>query len=190
MKMILDYLEAIEPMEERLRHHFQDILQFKTLKIGQFLLRAGHVCRHIYFIEKGLLHCFYARDLDQVSAWFMKEGDIAISLQSFFQQKTSYESIQALEDTELSYITYGELQFIYRIYPEFNFTARLITERYYVEWETRLMGMRKKKAKERYDFMVTHYPELLKRVPAKFMASLIGMTEVTLSNIKNPKKSS
>jgi len=61
----------------------------------------------------------------------MKEGDVIVSVESFFSQKQSYESIQALEDCILYYITYDELQFVYNHFPEFNFIGRVLVEKYY-----------------------------------------------------------
>ena len=58
----------------------------------------------------------------------MKECDVIISVESFFIQQSSKESIQALEDCILYYITYDELQHIYKTFPEFNFIGRVLTE--------------------------------------------------------------
>jgi len=114
----------------------------------------------------------------------MKEADVIISVESFFQQKESYESIQALDDCILYYITYDELQFIYRNFPEFNIVGRVITERYYTLSEQRLHAMRMQKANDRYAYLMQHHADLILRVPSKYLASYLGITEVTLSNIK------
>ena len=114
----------------------------------------------------------------------MKEGDVIISVESFFTQKPSYEAIQAIEDCELYFIEYDELQFIYRHFPEFNFIGRVLTEKYYTLSEQRLYSMRMQRASERYQYLLDHFPELVKRVASKYLASYLGVTEVTLSKIK------
>lgn len=119
-----------------------------------------------------------------VSSWFMKEGDVIISVESFFQQTASYESIQALEDCTLHYITYDELQFTFRNFPEFNFIGRVLIERYYTLSEQRLYSMRLQRSYDRYLYLMEHHSDLILRVPSKFLASYLGITEVTLSNIK------
>jgi CRP-like cAMP-binding protein len=124
------------------------------------------------------------RDGHDISSWFMKEGDVIISVDSFFQQKESYESIQALEDTTIHYISYAELQDIYRRFSEFNFIGRVLTERYYMQSEQRLFSIRMMRSQERYDYLMEHHPELVLRVPARHLASYLGLTEVTLSKIK------
>ena len=104
MKELMLYLESIYPMTDGLKEHLASILKVKELSKKTYLLRAGHVCRNIYFINTGLLRCFYIKDDHEVCSWFMKEGNVIISIESFYQQKQSYESIQALEDCILFYI--------------------------------------------------------------------------------------
>ena len=42
-------------------------------------------------------------------------------------------------------------------------------------------------AKERYQFMIENNPNLLKKFPLRFIASLIGITPTQLSRIRNKK---
>lgn len=184
MKQLLLYLESIHPMSDGLKQHLAAILKERILPKKSYLLKAGHISRNICFIGSGLLRCFYIKDDHEVCSWFMKEGDVIVSVESFFAQKESYESIQALEDCILYYISYDELQAIYRNYPEFNFIARVLLEKYYMLSEQRLYSLRMQKSQERYDYLLEHFPELILRVPAKYLASYLGITEVTMSKVK------
>jgi hypothetical protein len=114
----------------------------------------------------------------------MKEGDLIVSIESFFLQQPSYECIQALEDGELFYVDYSELQHIYQAFPEFNFIGRVLTEKYYILWARQIYGLRMQNARERYDWLLQHHPELILRVPSKYLASWLGINEVTLSRLK------
>lgn len=181
---IFQYLESIHPLPEGLPEHLERVLKKKTLSRREYLLRAGQVCRSIYFIEKGLLRCYAVQGTTEVCSWFMKEGDICISVESFFRQQYSHENIQALENAEVQYMNYEELQHIYKEYPDFNYTARVLTEKYYLLSEQRLLAMRMRRSHERYAWMMEYFPELLQRVPAKYIASYLGITEVMLSTIK------
>src|SRR5688572_24112032 len=108
MKELLFYLESIHPMSDGLKQYLETNLKVKELPRKSYLLKAGHVSRNICFIAEGLLRCFYIKDQHEVSSWFMKEGDVIVSVESFFSQRESYESIQALEDSLLYYISYDE----------------------------------------------------------------------------------
>ena len=187
METLFYLLNSIQPMSDGLVNHLAQILKSRQLRKKEYLLKAGHICRVVGFIEKGLLRCFYVKGEVEVSTWFMKEFDVIISIESFYQQKESYESIQALEDTVLYYISYDELNYIYKTFPEFNFIGRVLTEKYYTLWAQQLYGLRMQQANERYKWLMDNHAELILRVPAKYIASYLGIDETTLSKIKNIK---
>ncbi len=187
METLLQYLGSIHPLSKELIDYLSTHVQTKALRKKDFLLRAGHVCREIYFIERGLLRCFYHNGDTEVCSWFMKEGDVIISIESFYQQQPSYESIQALEECSLVYIEYEKLDHIYHNFSEFNFIGRVLTEKYYQLWAMQLYALRMKQAPERYQWLIENHGELIQRVPAKYLASYLGITEVMLSIIKGKK---
>jgi CRP-like cAMP-binding protein len=184
MEELLQYLNLICPLSKYLCEHLSSVLKNKKYFKKDFLLKEGHISDKIFFIESGLARCFYSQHEKEVCSWFMKEQDCIISVESFFQQKPSYENIQALEDTNTYDIDYNELQFIYQNFPEFNFIGRVLTEKYYALSEQRLYSLRMQNATERYHFLMEHYPELIQRVPAKYLASYLSIAEETLSRNK------
>jgi CRP/FNR family transcriptional regulator, anaerobic regulatory protein len=174
-------------MSDGLKQHLATTLKEKQLPRKDYLLKAGQVSRKICFIAKGLLRCFYIKDEQEVSSWFMKEGDVIVSVESFFSQEESYESIQALEDCLLYYITYDELQYLYRHFPEFNFIGRVLLEKYYKLSEQRLYSLRMQRSQERYEYLLENHREMVLRVPAKYLASYLGITEQYLSMLKGAR---
>ena len=181
---LINYLGKIHPLSDELVAHLQQMLKERHLSRKDYLLRAGHICRSIYFIEKGLFRCFYLKGDAEVSSWFMKEGDVIASVLSFFNQVPSYESIQAIEDSVVYSIEHRELEYIYRTFPEFNYVGRVLVQKYYMLSEQRLYSLRMQRSQERYDYLLEHHPELVLRVPAKYLPSYLGITEVTMSKIK------
>ena len=187
MENLLKLLSSIHPLSEELTEYLSKHIKIKELSKKSFLLKAGRICREICFVSKGLLRCFYINGESEVCSWFMKESDIIVSIESFYQQTESYESIQALENCTLYYIDYSELNYIYQHFPEFNFTGRVLTEKYYQLWALQLYALRMKQAPERYHWLMEHHAELILRVPAKYLASYLGITEVMLSIIKGKR---
>ena len=96
MEEVLQLLNLVQSIPVPLREHLVTILRQKKLKKREFLLRAGEVCRNIYFIRKGMLRCYYLKDDMEICSWFMKEGDLVISIESFYGQTASKEYLQAL----------------------------------------------------------------------------------------------
>lgn len=187
MKRLLELLNSIQSLSPFLINRLSSILTKTTLPKGGFLLESGEISHRIYFIEKGLLRCFYKEERIEVSSWFMKEGDVIVSVESFFQQTPSYENIQALEECELYSITYDELQKTYELFPEFNFVGRVLTEKYYRQIWNYVYNTRMKEGKERYQYFVDTFPELCQRVPQKHIASYLGVWQQSLSRIRSAK---
>src|SRR4030095_12099901 len=187
MKELLSLLNNIHPLSSELHQYLSQQLKTTTIDKKQFLLQAGQINRHIYFIKKGLLRCYYIHDQQEVCSKFLKEGDIIVSANSFFLQKESYESIQAIEDSVLWHICYDELQYIYRNFPEFNIIARVLSIKSYLLSEQRLNFIRMKQAADRYNSMLEHFPDLVLRVPSKYLASYLSISVETLSRIRGKK---
>ena len=185
MEEFFEMLNSIHPLSEELKGHLSSVLKTITIKKKDFLLFEGQICKNICYIQKGLIRCFYNMNSEEVCSWFMTERNLIISVESFFSQKPSYESIQALEDCVLFCLNYDELQYIYKTYPELNFIARILTEKYYILSEQRLYSIRKKRAGERYKFLRDNFPELIQRVPSKYLSSYLSVSEETLSRIKS-----
>jgi CRP-like cAMP-binding protein len=187
MNSVLKYLHSIQPLPDPLTAYLRQVIKRKEIPRKDYLLKEGQVCRNIHFIEKGLLRCYYIKDGGEVSSWFMKEQDVCIAIESYYHQEPSQENIQALEDTVVFSISHEELDRIYRNFPSFNYTGRILTERYYMLSDQRSRSMRMQRSHERYDWLMERYPELMQRVPAKYIASYLGITEVTLSVVRGRK---
>ncbi len=189
MELLLDYLHSIRPLSPELRDYLSDKLETKLCLKRDYLLKAGRVCSHIYFVESGLFRCFYTREDEdrEVCAWFMKEGDVIASVDSFFNQTPSYENIQALEDSVVHFLSWRELETLYDKFPEFNFIGRKLVQKYYVLSEQRIYSLRMKRSFDRYYWLMKNYPELIQRVPSKFIASYIGNTQETVSRIRGKR---
>ncbi len=185
MKEFFEMLNSIFPMSAGLQEQLLLTLKTQTLAKKKLLLKEGEICKSIYFIQKGLVRCFYNHHSKQVSSWFMKEGDLIISVESFFKQKASYESIQVLEDCTIIGIQYDELQEMYKRFSELNFIARVLTENYYTLSEQRLYSIRMMRAPERYKYLRDNFSELIQRVPSKYLASYLSVSEETFSRIKS-----
>lgn len=187
MQELLQFLNSIHTLSEDLQNYlFTHLVELEFPK-KHFLLKQGHICYNIYFVKRGLLRCFYIKDDKEVSSWFMAEGDVITSVESFFSQTVSYESIQTLEDCILYYISYKDLQYVYQTFPEFNFVGRVLTEKYYRLSEQRLYSLRMQRASEKYHYLLEYFPQLILRVPSKYLASYLGITEETLSRIRGQK---
>ena len=167
--------------------HLFEHLTSQTIQKRFKLLKPEHVCERIYFVEKGLFRCYVKRGDKEICKWFMREGDVVISVNSFFNQVRSTETIESLEECTVHSLTHAELEETYRLYPEFRCVAQKLTERYYCLSEVRADDLRMKPAEELYDDWVRQYPDLAQRVPGNDLASYLGISFQTLWRIQRQK---
>ncbi|WP_114791706.1 Crp/Fnr family transcriptional regulator [Niabella yanshanensis] len=184
---LFSMLDAVNPLSHELREHLKSILVARNIKRKEALLHQGQVCEYIYFVNDGLLRCYYEKHDSQITSWFMKENDVIISVKSFYTQTPSVENIVALENTTVLGIHYKDLHQIYVQFPEFNITGRILTTQYYIQSEERLYSLRKERAKDRYLSLLQTQPEILNRVPLKHVASYLGISLETLSRIRSER---
>jgi|SRR6185312_4200398 len=181
---LLQVLESVRPLPLALQTHIGSILKHQVIRKNQHILKAGQVNDRICFIQRGLLWTYYMKGDKKVASWIMGEGDFLVSIVSFYKQEPSYEYIQALEETEVFYITFSELQEAYEKYLEFDYVGLKLTIKYLVELAERLYSIQMTTAQERLEWLQKNKPELIKRVPAKILACFIGISAEHFSVVR------
>jgi CRP-like cAMP-binding protein len=176
---------SIYPVSQALQEVIRQNAGVVFFRKRSVILEHGKICRYCYFGVKGLVRAYYVKDSGhEVTSWFMKEGDIIISVQSFFRQEASHEVLEAMEDTVCIALRQDQLEQIYRVYPEFNYIGRKLTEEYYIQMENRAFSLRMDNATQRYQKLLQQHPDIITRVPLTHIASYLGISPSTLSRIR------
>jgi CRP-like cAMP-binding protein len=183
MEKLLQLLRAVALMSPELQEHLKTIIRPKLFKKGTYIQRAGSICTHIWFIEKGLIRIYHEGAIKEMVTWLLKEGDIFIAVDSFFSQKPSSEYIQALEDTLVWGISYEELLAACLKYIEFTIHRDLIKTKYY-ELYNEIQKMVSLPLKDRYLTLMQVDPDLIHRVNLNDLASYLKMSLAKLSHIR------
>jgi CRP-like cAMP-binding protein len=160
-------------------------LQEKVVAKNGFLVEAGKVCRHLYFLERGAVCGFYYLNGKRVTHWFAFENDFFTSFHSFITQQPAVENIQALEGSVMWAITKNDLNVLLENFPEIERVLRLAYEKYYIRLEERFVNAQFKTAAERYEQLLQQTPHIAERVPLGYIASYLGVSQETLSRIRS-----
>jgi len=185
MKDVIDFLRSVYPLSDACCEHLSKIIKFRTVAKDEILLRPGEVCEFIFFIRKGLLRCFYLEGEKEVTSWLRKERDLCVSVDSYYDQLSSYEYIVAVEDCELYYISFYEEREVFETFLEYNFIGRMLTQRELREHARELRNIRMLSSSQRYLALLERDPELVQRVPVMYLASYLDMTPETLSRMRS-----
>jgi CRP-like cAMP-binding protein len=184
---LFKFLNEIHPLKGDTQKSINSFLKPIKIPKKDFILREGDTCNKVIFITKGLARAYYVDDGKDITTWFMKEGNVIFSIISFLTQTKGEEFIQAEEDLEGFYITYEELQLLYKKHMEFNIIGRILVELYYMLSERRNTCIRMRTSKERYEYLLKYHSDLLLRAPRAHLATFVGVTPETLSRLKRPK---
>lgn len=185
MENLIKLLQAVKPLSEPIEARLRRIIRPMPFNKGDIILSPESVCDNIFYIETGLIRSYYMDKKGQeISNWFMKEGDICIAVLSFLRRVPSFEVHVALEACLCWGITHPELEETYDLHPEFNYHGRIITSDYYCRSEERQVDIKLRSPAERYATLMGKNPELALRVPNKYLASFLGAKERTLNKMK------
>lgn len=179
------FIRQIAPIPDR--EFEQAVILFKEMHLpkGDYFVKQGSTCRHIAFINKGILRTFYLNNkANEITSCFCEENNLTTSYKSLIQQQPSTLSIQALEDTELLVIDYENLQKLYATSVVWQNIGRVFAEREYILMEQYASVLNNETAKDKYLRLLKEQPNVLQKANIEDIASLLGITRRTLSRIR------
>lgn len=157
----------------------------RRLKKGEYLIQQDMVSDEIAYIKSGVLRSFYINDNgDEITNCITFEGELMSAYASFITQLPAEDSIQALFDTELIVIKKKDLEKLFEQSNEWQKIGRLLAEMQYVDLEKRIASFQKESGSQRYETMLKRYPNYIKYIPLRHLASFLGVTPRHLSRIR------
>ena len=114
MEQLLNTIRSYVTLSKQDEEIIGKLFYKKTFRKRDHLLRAGNICRHIAFIETGLVRYYINSDGEDQTNYFNKEEEFVCDYLSFLPQISSGVNIQALEDTTVHAISFDNLQRFYK----------------------------------------------------------------------------
>jgi CRP-like cAMP-binding protein len=121
------------------------------------------------------------RNGEEHNIGFYPENWWVCDIVSFFKEKASNNAIQALEDTEVYYISLPQLEKLLQTIPKFERFFRILSQNGFELYERRITSQLYKTAEERYLEFRKCYPGLEQRIAQKQIAGYLGITPAFLS---------
>ncbi|MET0242580.1 MAG: Crp/Fnr family transcriptional regulator [Flavitalea sp.] len=181
-------LDRICPLPEASKDSIRQIASEVKHPAGHLLLRAGKVEPVMYFIKKGIARAFSVHDQKEITFWFGSEGDPVISMKSYVDGGKGYENVCLLENAELYQLKTKELQSLFNTNVHIANWGRRFAESELIKTEERFISRQFNSASERYALLMKDQPDLLQRVQLGYIASYLGITQVSLSRIRAAHK--
>ncbi len=166
-------------------HQLAEILTCKKYKKGERILDEGDVCRSMLYIEKGLTRQFYFKYDKDLTEHIAYEGGVVICLESYLKEEPTRLMIETLEPTVVWEIPKDRLEMLAQEDASIGAWYRRIFELSLIESQVKADTLRFEPAHERYNKLLQLHPEILKRAPLVYIASLLQMTPETLSRVRS-----
>ncbi len=157
--------------------------KIETYEKNECIIEEGKICTKMSFIKSGLVRRFYLNDGLEITNWIYYDGQWLTSMTSFFEQKPSFESFQACEKTILYSISFSEEQKLLE-FPIFQRFQIKLLRQYLASLNEFHHKYKSMNANEKYSYLLTYFPEIVKRAKLKHIASLMDVSQETLSRIR------
>lgn len=182
---LLDYIRSLVPISVDEFDRFKDRFVPVRLKRNEYLLRAGEVCQHNYFVIKGSFRMYHINPEGQeLTRYFAFENKFGTNLTSLIEGSPSLENMQAMEPLEVLRITKTDFFHLVETVPQVNKIYRNILQNAYITSQKRIYDLQGMPALDRLKWLLGQYPKILNRLPSRLIASYLGITPFTLSRLK------
>jgi CRP-like cAMP-binding protein len=158
----------------------------QTVQKNELLLSEGQTSQRTFFVLKGCLRIYFKDEEGQDSTRYIAfENMFATALVSFITGQPSLEYIQAVEASELLYITHEDFNQLKKNIPAWEKFYCAYLEKAYVNTANRLLSFTTLDATERYKQLLNKNQTVVMRLPNKIVASYLNISQETLSRLKS-----
>ena len=185
LEMLRQYVSGYVALTKEEFAVVADRLVIRNFDKKQLLLKAGEVEEYLNFIVRGLARMYFYKNKTEVITNIAREGEIISSSSSFLSGTPSNYYVETLEPSTFLSISRQQLEQAYKESPSIERLGRLMTTHFVLqkeEWELECMRL---DTRERFLRFVGNNPELLLRVPQKYLASYLNMKPETFSRLKH-----
>ncbi|MEO5996207.1 MAG: Crp/Fnr family transcriptional regulator [Chitinophagaceae bacterium] len=187
---------------EKIHQYFNGFVPLSTEEFDQLIpyfeirefgkkeqvVKFGEVDEYFNIILKGLVRKYTIVGKKDVTLQLSIEGQMIHSEISFNTQTPSETIVEAIEPTIFISMSYYNLQRVYEKFPKIEKLGRLIITYMFIKKDFRDFSQLKKSTRERFvDYMQSH-PDMLQRVPQKYIASYLNIKPETFSRLKHLMK--
>lgn len=188
-ELLRQYLieQVSSPKEEEIEE-ILSIFEINEFKKGDYFKKPFKTGKEIGFLAKGAIRIVIFKDNgEEVTARIREENTFIADPYMLENNDPSPIGIECLEDLPLLVANMTDFQNLL----ESNLTLNIVLRKF-LSQQMREIGKQQLlfltgSAKERYEFIIKQYPNLLKKFPLRFIASMIGITPTQLSRVRSKK---
>ena len=186
VKIFQNYLHKfIDVTEHEFNQYLLPVIKVRKFGKKELVTKAGEIENYFNFITKGLVRKYYKKGHQEINTQISFEGHLILSQESFHSRLPSEYFVETIEPSTFISISHDDLERVYAQSHRMEHLARLLITYAMVikdNWQIQLVKMT---PRERFLNFVTKNPQLMQRVPQKFLASYLNIKPETFSRFKH-----
>ena len=184
MQILKEHLESLgvtvtEQLAEKL-----SVFKYIQLKKGSFFQKEGSVCKRIAFLKKGKIRHYYNIDGKEHTRWVSFENSFVTSFTSFINQQPSFDNLECIEPCKLWTVSKKDFLALKDAFSEISRLWAHYLEKEMIGYEHRVFQLISNDAEKRYLNLLELYPQFVREIPQKYLASMLGIELRHLSRIR------
>jgi CRP/FNR family transcriptional regulator, anaerobic regulatory protein len=184
MERLREHIEQIIPISDEEFAQISPFFTLKRVRKHQYLVHEGDDVHHEYLVLSGIYKVFYVDDQGkEYIVQFAQKNHWMSDYQAFFKQMKAQMYIQCMEEGEVLVSSLeGREQLATDMHKMERFFRLKLTNGY-VALQQRIKLLLSSTPQQRYEEFSRLYPDLIQRIPKKFVAEYLGVSRETLSRL-------
>jgi CRP-like cAMP-binding protein len=185
LALMARHIREIEPIRDDDFNALAAVFTFRAARKRELFTRQGEPCQHFAFVASGCLRAFSVDEKgDDYTMYFAFKDWWIGDKTSFYSGTPARFSTQVLEDAELLVCDRNHWESALADIPVFERWYRVKVRRSYEATQQRLIEAYSETAEEKYLRLVERSPEIVARIPQRYIASYLGIKPPSLSRIR------
>jgi CRP-like cAMP-binding protein len=179
------YLQGYVPLTKHEFKQLEPYFEIREFEKKVKVIHEGEVERYLNVIAWGLARKYLPIRNREITVQLASEGHIVHSELSFHYRVPSRAIVETIEPTVFLSVSYDSLEQLYQRFPKVERLGRLMISDLFIKKDNRYFDQLRKTTRERFlDYVKTH-PQMLQRVPQKYIASYLNIKPETFSRLKH-----
>lgn len=185
LKYVREFIERHIELSDEEFNLLASRLHLKNFDKRTKLVEIGEVSNQVYFVIKGISRRYFYRGKQEVITHLVKEGGIMGSIISFLTGQPSRYILETIEPVTAFAISKQDLEELYASDKKWEKFGRRIITAFFLQTEYRNIDNIRYSTRERFVRFMKENPDLIMRVPQKYLASYLEIQPETFSRLKH-----
>lgn len=184
MERLRKHIEQITPLSDKEFDYIKTFFTLKRVRKNQYLIHEGDEVKYEYLVLSGIYKVFYldAQGKEYI-VQFARENWWMTDYTAFFKQQQANMFVECMEDGEVLFSTLEAREKLSADLHKMEHFFRVKLTNGYVALQQRIKLLLSSTPQQRYEEFSKLYPDLMQRIPKKFIAEYLGVSRETLSRL-------